>query len=553
MSAYALADQLHRMRIAIKKPLVQSVEPLVQSAAATATPPESPVEDVGVIYGVGPRAVRNDPYGAGDVYPVFQAEDPRNKAKQFLTAIQRNRAIGRLPRDMYQSMWHFLTNHHQHWKRETQMDMWRNVAAFYRLVKASNQYPGWTMTYDFEERLSKNIAPFQETVVFVFRDLSVQLGVPVDEVETAALLDPIGPIQSSNGDADSVDIGLSCNMERIAIATDVSPAQFASSTEMTKTVASLNSKRTNSQKPLSRTEIHLRRWFRESHPKSLSHISHCPDTTLHASGDAHDRKCVVHCEKTGSSAHVTELTHKRMREIGMVFSDGSLPKGPDPMQFFWIQAKPDAYKETFGRWDPIDASWTMHTDRTVVPIERRYAPLDCGYGTNPNDDPTGGVVDSHDYFRDYEDVGIYDGTGLEPGLEYLQQQAEQMGEGVMLGTEQGWGKSGVGDCLYFTPQLRHVEIDHSVTSKNVANKQYVYGWFGTSNPVQPAPCKGFRAEHPDHPNLVHPLGHWDSTNACWVFPLEDGKLAPVGVITSDTERERDVDMREEFDEESCCY
>ena len=574
MSAYGFADQIHRIRTANKKPPVDLVlrtnNPVGVCAAApkrpTKAPPVAPpvappkprVKNVGVLYGGGPRQKRDDPYGAGDIYPVFQVDDPRTNTKMFLNTIQSNRAIGRLPKDMYQSMWHFLMNHHTHWKRDTQMAMWRNVAAFYKLVKDSKAYPGWMMTYDFDERLSKEIAPFQETVVEVFRDLARQLGVATTDysASTAAHLGHLPSLDSTgpfNGDPEPDDIGLSCTMA----AASIRPSKD-SANEMKRPAPGQSVSRrsplcsTGGRGPLTREEIHLLRWFRESHPSTIANF---PGDAPHAAGDAAKTTETVCCSKTGDSAHCTMMSHNRMRVIGMVLPDGSLPKGPDPMPLYWLQAKPDEFKEQFGRWNPVSASWTMHKNRSVVPIERRYAPLECGYGTNPettptsNGNPDDGVVKSHDFFCDYDETAMYDGTGLEPGVEYIQMQAEQLHEGVMLGAEQGWGKSETGDCLYYTPQLRHVEIDHRVAPKDVANKQYVYGWFGMAMPVQPSPCKGFRAEHPEYPGLAHPSGVWNSTNACWIYPLTNGKLSPVGVVECDTERERDVDMRESLDED----
>jgi len=377
------------------------------------------------MYGGGPRQKRDDPYGAGDIYPVFQVDDPRTNTKMFLNTIQSNRAIGRLPKDMYQSMWHFLMTHHTHWKRDAQMAMWRNVAAFYKLVKDTNAYPGWVMTYDFDERLSKDIAPFQETVVEVFRDLARQIGVATTDysIGTAArlasmpALDPVPPF---TGDPEPVGGGLSCNLVNGSIALAASQA-----TKMKHVASAPSQGRPSSARPVgnrdppTREEMHLMRWFRESHPQSLAH---CPDGAPHAAGDPAQTTQMVCCSKTDESAHCSMMSHKRMRFLGMVLPDGSLPNGPDPMPLYWLQAKPDEFKEQFGRWNPVSASWTMHKNRSVVPIERRYAPLECGYGTNPETTPTSngkpddGVVKSHDFFSEYEDTAIYDGTGLEPGV-----------------------------------------------------------------------------------------------------------------------------------------
>lgn len=287
--------------------------------------------------------------------------------------------------------------------------------------------------------------------------------------------------------------------------------------------------------PVTRDEVHLLRWFRESHPSSLDH---CPEHKAHSTDDNPSDVIKAPCTKTGSAAHVTTLSHDRMRSLGMTHSDGSLPSGPDPMPLYWVQAKPEEFKTKFGRWDPVEASWLVHTQRDIVPIERRYAPVKCGAGTDKN-----GIVKTSDYFVGYDDTSVYKGTGLAPAVECIQKQALQLKSGTMLGAEQGWGTSKLGDALYYTPQLRHVEIDTSVTSDSVADKQFVYGWFGLNLPVQPEPCQGFAADgSEDQPGARFAKGVWNSTNSCWVFPLTDGSLSPSGVIECDTEAERDDDM-----------
>ena len=185
-------------------------------------------------------------------------------------------------------------------------------------------------------------------------------------------------------------------------------------------------------------EHHLCMWFRESHCMA----KHALNAAL-----AQEEGVVWHpCDK---SAYVVMLSHERMKRIGMVYEDGSTPNGPDPLPLYWIQAKPEDVKEQFGAWDPVNARWRIHEKRTVVPIERRYAPINCGYGTDLKE-PKEQVCKTHDFFTDYEELELYDNTGLEPGVEYIQLQAESLPMGHMLGAEHGWGESALGDAVLHT-------------------------------------------------------------------------------------------------------
>ena len=46
-----------------------------------------------------------------------------------------------------------------------------------------------------------------------------------------------------------------------------------------------------------------------------------------------------------------------------------------------------------------------------------------------------------------------------------------------------------------------------------AGKQFVYGWFGSDQPVMPDPCESFSPpwEHVGQ----QPFGMWNQTNSCW--------------------------------------
>ena len=285
-------------------------------------------------------------------------------------------------------------------------------------------------------------------------------------------------------------------------------------------------------------EKHLAKWFREAYPTAV----HAIEPNL--GQDDRENTVWVAGVKEGPAAHRLEISHERMKRLSICFADGSLPKGPDPMPLYWIQKKPEDYKSTYGAWDPIQGRWRFHPNRTVMPIEKRFAPLDTGYGTKPYKKPDEQLHKDYSYFSDYEDLDLYTGTGLEPGIRWIQSQAEQLRVGMMLGTDHGWGEAKTGDALYYTPQLRHVEIDPRVPK--APGKEFVYGWFGSALPVQPDACEVFSPPG----DWCASEGTWNNTNSCWVFPLTpQGQLIPSGVREVDTERERDVDMRAELEEE----
>lgn len=288
-------------------------------------------------------------------------------------------------------------------------------------------------------------------------------------------------------------------------------------------------------RPITRAEMHLLRWFRESH-SGAAYRSNVQD---HASSDSPVDTVVVQCATTGPKAHVTMITETRMREIGMVLSDGRVPAGAPSRPLYWIQAKPDELKTFFGRWDPLAASWTFHKKRVVVPIEARYAPVGVGYGTNPH--PEGdetSLVNTPSYFADCGPATLYHGTGLEPGVDFIQSQASQLVDGCFLGSQQGWGSASAGDALYYTPHLRHVEIDRQMADDGIADKQFVHGWFN-SDPVLPEISALFRTKSDEIPQ---PHGIWNSTNSCWIFPLKNGEFT-AHRYGSAVQTERECDTR----------
>lgn len=501
------------------------------------------------------------PYGMGDVYPMWSGvDDTRPWTKLFLSMIQANPKIKRLPKPMYDQLWHFFNGHYAHYTRERMMVMWTQVAAFYKLLKDRKAYPGWDYKYDFDTPLRQGTAPFQETVIEMFKELArSQLGINTskplptgDAAEKLAglSLDPVAPRAEGSGRMAGLSSLLTLGQSLQKKCCDAPAAeQSAGSTavftpepaEEPTEEMNTNYSPVNPSEVVSSTEHHLLTWFRESHVNA----KHALRKELASTVSPGIKWFKGDTESAQAKAHATLLSHQRMRDIGMVYEDGSLPQGPNPMPLYWIQAKPSEAKEHFGAWDPVNASWRIHEDRTVVPIERRYAPVECGYGTNPEKERLQQVCKQHDYFTDYKDVDLYFNTGLEPGVEYIQMQAEALPMGTMLGTEHGWGASESGDAIYYTPQLRHVEIDRSI--EEAPGKQFVYGWYGINEPVVPSPCAVFSP--PGNYVGQQPFGEWSSTNSCWMFPLDSsGNLTPAGVCVGDTERERDEDMREELAE-----
>lgn len=542
MAAIALSEELARRRkvSAAKKPSPLPNTPAIEGCCNG--------DDIGMYgdrnYGRG-RHKSDMPAGMGDVYPMWDGvDDTRPWTKLFLRRIQDNKKVGRLPRDMYDQLWHFFNGHYAHYDKARVMAMWKQVAAFYKLLKDRNVYPGWNYTYDFDIWLRQDMAPFQETVIEMFKELArTQIGIDTSKpVPTKAAtldpvpelrLDPIGP-SMSNVPGHGRMAGLQSVASLGKAIQDCCDTDEPFSNDDHLHMPSKGIK-FDPEETMSSEEHHICTWFRESNADALQ--AYAPELGSEPGIKWVDGKT------SGPNVHTTLMTHARMRRVGIVYKDGSLPPGPDPMPLYWIQAKPDEMKEHFGAWDPVNARWRMHQNRTVVPIERRYAPVECGYGTEPEKELSEQVCKSHGYFTDYEDLDLYDNTGLAPGVEYIQMQAEQLPMGSMLGTEHGWGASTSGDVVYYTPQLRHVEIDRSVAV--AAGKQFVYGWYGLNEPVVPNPCSAFSPA--GEYDGQQPNGYWNTTNSCWMFPLDaDGNFEPASICVGDTERERDGDMRDDL-------
>jgi len=266
---------------------------------------------------------------------------------------------------------------------------------------------------------------------------------------------------------------------------------------------------------LSSEERHLVRWFRESHALAKDAVSTMSQM---------DNETYEWVDMPAHGVHTVEVPQARLREIGLVMTDGRPPTYDEPAKLYWIQDKPEDYKDKFGVWDPVGAQWRMYPKRTVVPVEQRIAPAGSGYGC----DNSGVIVREKAEFsaRHYGRDAMYDGTALEAGLPFILDQMEKLGADTLIGASSGWGSTdAMGNRLYYTPQLRHVSIDTKVAE--VAGKKYVYGW-GDRRAVTPIAARAT----------------WNETNTCWIFDLgKDGTLLSGGHASSHTERERDGALR----------
>lgn len=245
---------------------------------------------------------------------------------------------------------------------------------------------------------------------------------------------------------------------------------------------------TTASNTLTAEETHLKRWYEES----FVHV----DEYLREDEPFE----MVQCDKQG---HRVVVSQQRLEDMGIA-ANGRLRCGKlaqDAVELYWIQDKPAGYKDKYGRWDPVNAQWKLFPERTVVPIEQRIAPLGKGYGgaecgremvCNPSDTFT---------FEDYGDESQYTDTALEPGLPHILDQIEALGEGVALPVANGWAVNPSNHVAYYTPQLRHVQIDTAVGE--AAGKKYVYGFY-TKNPVRP----------------IEGEATWDATNSVWAFPID---------------------------------
>ena len=235
--------------------------------------------------------------------------------------------------------------------------------------------------------------------------------------------------------------------------------------------------------PMNSEETHLKQWFDEAFMKVDMHMHE------------HESTKWIQCDVEG---HRVVMSQQRMREVGIVMEDGSLPLTQDPAQLYWIQDKPEGFKNKFGVWDPIGAQWRIFLERNIVPIEQRIAPLGKGYGATPGNK----AHEEMDTFKlcDYGNDSQYTDTALEPGLPYILSQIESLGTDVELSAGTGWATNPANNVAYYTPLLRHVQIDASVSES--AGKKYVYGFF-TAPPVKP----------------VEGDAQWDATNSVWVYAM----------------------------------
>jgi hypothetical protein len=224
--------------------------------------------------------------------------------------------------------------------------------------------------------------------------------------------------------------------------------------------------------------------------------------------------------------NTVEVTQARMKELGLVNADGSPPTDEEPAKLYWIQDKPVGRKAEFGYWDPVHAQWKMYPRRTVVPVEQRISPTGHGYGVGGD----GALSKDNSLFTagDYGSTTKYSDTALHAGLSSILEQIHGLGAGAQVSSTAGWGSGDAGrkKTMFYTPSLRHLQMNTDVEEK--LGKKYVYSW-GDNSPVKPV------AAH----------GEWDETNTCWVFPIgADGRMHNEAEgASSCTERERDAQLK----------
>jgi len=152
-------------------------------------------------------------------------------------------------------------------------------------------------------------------------------------------------------------------------------------------------------------------------------------------------------------------------------------------------------------WDPVGAQWRIFPERTLVPIEQRIAPLGKGYGGAESALEMLTTDSSTFTLQDYGSEDQYTNTALEPGLTHILAQIEALGEGIELPAAGGWAINPGNGVAYYTPQLRHVQIDASICE--ATGKKYIYGFF-SRDPVKPVEGKAT----------------WDFTNSVWAYPID---------------------------------
>lgn len=229
--------------------------------------------------------------------------------------------------------------------------------------------------------------------------------------------------------------------------------------------------------PMSSEEQHIKLWIEETNAGTFDE----PFET-------------VQCDLDG---HKVVLSPARMQAIGIAI-DGATSK--EDTSLFWIQDKPAKHRDKFGHWDPVGAKWRIFTERNIVPIEQRIAPAGKGYGC---DDSHHMMVSESSVFSssDYGDKSQYKDTALAAGLPHILLQIKALGVGVELPVGSGWAINASKKVAYYTPQLRHVEVDTSICE--AMGKRYVYGFF-SKEPVKPLDAQAT----------------WNSTNAVWEFPID---------------------------------
>ena len=244
--------------------------------------------------------------------------------------------------------------------------------------------------------------------------------------------------------------------------------------------------------PLSADESYLKDWYDES-------TKECTEEHVWVDADKEDVATV-------------SFTEDRLNEIGIESSASA--------RLFWIQDKPEEFANRFGHWDPVGARWRILTKHSVVPVEQRIAPVGVGYGSTH----AGERCCDNDSFASHEyneTQDIYTSTALHAGLSYISAQLNALPKGTTIPVASGWGSDAAGQSVYYTPNLRHLSIDHAIAEEE--GKRYVYlPGIGTDrNPVKPMPVEAC----------------WSSANACWISGASSHELG------CDDERAADALLR----------
>lgn len=349
------------------------------------------------------------------------------------------------------------------------------------------------------------------------------LSKPAAAADTAAAADPVSEISTEPVEEMTLRFGALRTDFPISWGASATITKSASNTKraaaaaapVTKAAPAAPAAPVAKAEPATADEACLLRWFQETHVSAKDRDDY---------SDAWET--IEWVDGATEGVHVVQLTQARMKELGMVDVDGNTPTDEEPASLYWIQDKPTGRNTEFGYWDPVNAQWKMYPKRTVVPVEQRISPTGHGYGVGDN----GALSKEHSLFTaaDYGTVSKYATTALHAGLPSIMEQINHLGAGAKVSSIAGWGTGEAGEkkVMFYTPSLRHLEINSAASDE--LGKKYVYCW-GSKTPVKPV------AAH----------GEWNETNNCWVFPIgADGRMRNEEKgFTSCSERDRDAQIQ----------